>query len=121
MPLTGAAANRGRPAHTPAGGRGQHLAVTRGVAANPLAASRASLIAYFLATDLLAFGIALAQGLVTLNTLLPGGLQVVPLTVSLVVGRRYFCQSSAEALRRKIFLLITGLSGLALMRAIGFG
>ncbi len=35
--------------------------------------SRASLIAYFLVTDLLAFGIALTQGLVPLDTLYRGG------------------------------------------------
>ncbi len=82
--------------------------------------SRASLIAYFLIADLLAFGIALNQGMVTSDTIYRGGLLVVPLTVGLVVGRRCFSQSSAEALRRKVLLLLTVLSGLALIRAIGF-
>ena len=93
-----------------------YLATPAGVAV-----SRASLIAYFLATDLLAFGIALAQGLVTPETFYRGGLLVVPLTAGLVVGRRYFSRSSAEALRRKVLLLLTVLSGLGLIRAIGFG
>lgn len=83
--------------------------------------SRASLIAYFLITDLLAFGIALIQGLATPDTIYRAGVLVVPLTAGLVVGRRYFNQSSAEALRRRVLLLLTGLSGLALIRAIGFG
>ncbi len=83
--------------------------------------SRASLIAYFLVTDLLAFGIALAQGLVAPDTLYRGAILVIPLTAGLTVGRRYFRQSSAEALRRKVLLLLAVLSGLALIRAIGFG
>ena len=44
-----------------------------------MAVSRASLIAYFLVTDLLAFAIALAQGLVRPETFFRGGLLVVPL------------------------------------------
>ncbi|MGD8268486.1 MAG: hypothetical protein PVF55_09965 [Desulfobacterales bacterium] len=120
-PVTGVAADRGRPAHSSTGGRGQHPAAPRGGAANPRAVSRASLIAYFLVTDLLAFGVALAQGLVAPGTIYRAGVLVVPLTAGLVVGRRYFSQSSAEALRRKVLLLLTVLSGLALIRAIGFG
>ena len=83
--------------------------------------SRASLIAYFLVTDLLAFAIASAQGLVAPDTLYRAGLLAVPLTAGLIVGRRCFSQSSAEALRRKVLLLLTVLSCLALIRAIGFG
>ncbi len=83
--------------------------------------SRASLIAYFLATDFLAFGIALTQGLVTAVTMYRSMFLVVPLVAGLVMGRRYFSRSPAEALRRKVLLLLTVLSGLALIRAMGLG
>ncbi len=46
---------------------------------------------------------------------------MVPLTAGLLVGRRYFSRSSAEAPRRKVLLLLTALSGLSLIRASGFG
>lgn len=85
------------------------------------AVSRASLIAYFLATDLLAFGLALTQGLVTTDTLRRGAILGLPLLVGLVVGSRFFNQSQADAFRRKILVLLTVLAGFALVRVIWHG
>lgn len=85
-----------------------------------VAVSRASLIAYFLGTDLLAFGVSLTQGLVTVATLRLGAAMLLPLIVGLTVGRRFFSQSKAAAFRRKVLVLLAGLALLALVRAIGF-
>ena len=83
-----------------------------------VAVSRASLIAYFLATDIFAFGVSFLQGLVTTTTMRLAGMLALPLLVGLMLGSRFFHQSKADAFRRKVLLLLSLLATMALLRAI---
>ena len=80
--------------------------------------SRASIIAYFLGTDSLAWVISLAHGLVTLSTGILSGILCVPLILGIFLGNRLFTQSKEDAVRRKVLILLMLLSSAALLRTV---
>lgn len=83
-----------------------------------VAVSRASLIAFFFATDLLALGVCATQGLVTLKTGVLGGACITPMLIGIGVGNRFFDPSKAQAFRRKVLVLLVLLALIVLIRAI---
>ncbi len=68
--------------------------------------SRASLIAFFLVTDLFASGICVWKGLVTSETILRVGLLVVPLVLGLTAGARSFFKTDPELFRKRVLGLL---------------
>lgn len=82
------------------------------------AVSRASLIAFFLGTDILAFVICLTRGLVTSKTGIMCVSFFLPLLLGLVVGNHFFSRSKADAFREKVLILLMALAVIALVRAI---
>lgn len=82
------------------------------------AVSRASLIAFFLGTDILAFVICLTQGLVTSKTGIMCVSFFLPLLLGLGVGNHFFSRSKADAFREKVLILLMALAVIALVRAI---
>jgi len=83
-----------------------------------VAVSRASLIAFFLGTDFLAFIICLAQGLVNAKTGVMLGACLIPLLTGIGLGSHFFNQSNEESFRRKVLILLMILSSVAFMRAL---
>ena len=82
------------------------------------AVSRASLIAFFLGTDIFAFVICLTQGLVTSKTGIMCVSSLIPMLLGLVVGNHFFSRSKADAFREKVLILLMALAVIALLRAI---
>jgi uncharacterized membrane protein YfcA len=80
--------------------------------------SRASIIAYFLGTDSLAWIVSLTQGLVTFQTGILTGILCVPLLVGIFIGNRFFTQSDESAFKQKVLILLMLLSLAALLRTI---
>jgi uncharacterized membrane protein YfcA len=83
-----------------------------------VAVSRASIIAYFLGTDSLAWLVSLAQGLVTLQTGILTGILCAPLLVGIFIGNRFFTRSDESAFKQKVLILLMVLSLAALSRAV---
>jgi uncharacterized membrane protein YfcA len=81
------------------------------------AVSRASLITYFLGTDMVAAGFAAAYGLLTIETLLRALALLVPLALGVAIGKRRFAQSRPESFRRIVLILLMLLSIAGLIRA----
>jgi len=79
-----------------------------------VAVSRASLIAFFLGTDLLATGMCATQGLITPNTLLFALAMTIPLACGLMLGRKTFIRTDPEVFRRRVLQLLMLLSIAAL-------
>lgn len=81
------------------------------------AVSRASMIVYFLGTDLIAFAMAFLGGLITPRT----GLWVIwatlPLLAGILCGSRLFRHSTEEHFKRRVFTLLILLAFAALLRA----
>jgi uncharacterized membrane protein YfcA len=82
------------------------------------AVSRASLIAFFLGTDILAFFICLTQGLVTSKTGIMCVSFLIPMLLGLGIGNYFFSLSKADAFREKVLVLLMALAVIALVRAI---
>jgi len=82
------------------------------------AVSRASLIAFFFGTDLLALILCGTQGLVNSRTAVMGGVFLFPLLVGITLGNRFYSQSKAEAFRRKVLILLMALAAASLVRAL---
>jgi uncharacterized membrane protein YfcA len=80
--------------------------------------SRASIIAYFLGTDSLAWVVSLTQGLVTLQTGILTGILCAPLLLGIFLGNRFFTHSKEGALKRKVLILLMLLSLAALLRTV---
>ena len=80
--------------------------------------SRASIIAYFLGTDSLAWIVSLTQGLVSFKTGILTGVLCAPLFLGIFLGNRFFTQSNEDAFRRKVLILLMFLSLAALLRTI---
>jgi hypothetical protein len=74
--------------------------------------SRASLIAFFLATDLIATGLCIWNRLVTLQTIQLTGLFVIPLVIGLTAGARFFFKTDPDLFRKRVlaFLLIMAIT-----------
>ncbi len=82
------------------------------------AVSRASMIAFFLGTDLFAFGVAMAHGLTTSQTWLRVGISLLPLWLGIRIGSRWFDPQKTELYRRRTIALLMGLALLALGRSL---
>jgi len=80
--------------------------------------SRASIIAYFLGTDSLAWVVSLVQGLVTFKTGILTGILCAPLLLGIFLGNRFFTHSKEGAFKRKVLILLMLLALAALLRTI---
>ncbi|MCP4757616.1 MAG: sulfite exporter TauE/SafE family protein [Proteobacteria bacterium] len=80
--------------------------------------SRASLIAFFFGTDLLASGICAAHGLVKVDTLILAAIFLVPLILGLIAGSRSFIRTDPEAFRKKVMVLLLLMSVTMLTRTV---
>lgn len=83
-----------------------------------VAVSRASLIAFFLWTDVLALAACAAQGLVTVKTGILGGACIAPMLIGIGLGNRFFNPIKAQAFRRKVLVLLVLLALIVLIRAV---
>lgn len=82
------------------------------------AVSRASLIALFFGTDILAFFICFSQGLVTSKTGMMCASSLIPLLLGLGVGNHFFSRGNTEAFRKKVLILLMALAVIVLVRVI---
>ncbi|MBW1983642.1 MAG: sulfite exporter TauE/SafE family protein [Deltaproteobacteria bacterium] len=80
--------------------------------------SRASLITFFLGTDIFATAMCAVHGLVTIQKLLLAVVLFVPLVLGLYLGNRSFIQTPPEAFRKKVLILLFVLSFVALMHSV---
>jgi len=74
------------------------------------AVSRASLIVFFLGTDLLAASACLAAGLMSPRALSLAGWLLLPMTTGLLLGRRAFERTSSEVFRQRVLALLAALA-----------
>jgi len=86
-----------------------------------VAVSRASLITYFLGTDLMAAAVGAAYGLVTVTVVLRAGTLLLPLAAGVALGNRRFVATPPESFRRFVLILLMLLSMLGLLRALHGG
>lgn len=82
------------------------------------AVSRASMIAFFLGTDIFAFGVAMAHGLTTPQTWMLVAIALVPLWTGIGLGSRFFNPEKTETYRRRTIVLLMALALLALLRSL---
>ncbi|MCG6910115.1 MAG: sulfite exporter TauE/SafE family protein [Deltaproteobacteria bacterium] len=87
-------------------------------AKNDLQRARASLIAFFLATDLFAAVICATQGLMTIKGLKLTGMLLIPLVVGLTLGSRSFFKTDPEVFRRRVMALLIVLSIASFLQAV---
>lgn len=80
------------------------------------AVSRASMIAFFLGTDIFAFGVSMAHGLTTSQTWILLSIALVPLWLGINLGSRFFDPRKSETYRRRTIVLLMVLALLALGR-----
>ena len=83
-----------------------------------IAVSRASMIAFFLVTDIYAIMLCVNQGLVTTATGKICAATLIPLILGLRIGKHFFSHSKAEVFRRKVLFLLMALALTALVRSI---
>jgi len=83
-----------------------------------IASSRASLIAFFLATDLFATGLCATQGLLTAKSVAMTGILLIPLALGLTLGSRSFIRTDQELFRKSVLVLLVVLSIAAFIQAI---
>ena len=81
-----------------------------------VATSRASIIAFFFGTDILAGGICAYHGLVSGQTLILAVTYLIPLIIGITLGSRSFIKSDPEAFRKKVMLLLLIMSVAILVR-----
>jgi uncharacterized protein len=79
---------------------------------------RASIIAYFLATDALAAGLAAAGGLVDLDSLIRFAIFLPATLLGTALGARRFLGADPERFRRLALILLAVLAAAALLQAI---
>ena len=80
--------------------------------------SRASLIAYFLGTDIIAAGTCAGMGLLTLDSLHLFLAALIPMGIGLAVGKRTFFQTDQAVFRKRVMLYLILLSGLLLVKTV---
>jgi len=80
--------------------------------------SRASLIAFFFGTDILASGFCITQGLVHQSTLTLWGALLLPLIIGIQAGSRSFLKTDPEIFKKRVMLLLMVLSVASLARSI---
>lgn len=74
--------------------------------------SRASLIAFFLGTEIVAIGTFAGMGLITMESVRLFLTALIPMGVSLVVGKRSFIQTDQNVFRKRVMLYLMLLAGL---------
>jgi uncharacterized membrane protein YfcA len=82
------------------------------------AISRASLIAYFLVTDILAAGTCAVAGIMSIDHVREALILSIPMIAGLSFGKRAFTQTSEDRFRRRVLLYLMFLSLLTLVRAM---
>ncbi len=80
--------------------------------------SRASLIAYFLGTDIIAAGTCAGMGLLTLESLRLFLTALIPMGIGLAVGQRSFFQTDQAVFRKKVMVYLMLLAGLLLVKTV---
>jgi len=85
---------------------------------NDIQRARASLIAFFLATDLFAASICASQGLMTAKGLKLTGMLLMPLVVGLTLGSKSFLKTDPGVFRRRVMALLIVLSVASFCQAI---
>jgi len=83
--------------------------------------SRASLIAFFLGTELVAIGTFAGMGLITMESVRLFFTALIPMGVGLAVGKRSFIQADQTVFRQKVMLYLMLLAGLLFAQAIVAG
>jgi uncharacterized membrane protein YfcA len=81
------------------------------------AVSRASLIAFFLATDILAAGVCTAAGLMAASHVRQALILALPMAVGLFIGKQAFFRTPERVFRRRVLLYLMLLSLLTLVRS----
>jgi uncharacterized protein len=82
------------------------------------AAGRASIIAFFLATDALAAGLQAAQGVLGSEALLGAGALLPVMLVGVWAGARHFLKTDPDSFKRFSLFLLMGLGVAVLLRAL---
>lgn len=80
--------------------------------------SRASLIAYFLGTDILAAGACTGMGLLTMDSLRLFLAALIPTGIGLAFGKRIFFRTDQAVFRKKVMVYLILLSGLLLVKTV---
>lgn len=79
--------------------------------------SRASVIAYFFATDILASIICILRGLVLPKTLVITAVLLIPLVIGIQTGSRSFLHTEPETFKKRVMILLMVLSIVSLIRS----
>ena len=79
--------------------------------------SRASLIAFFFITDILASALCLLRGLVLHQTLVLAGVLLLPLIIGIHTGSRSFFRTEPETFKKRVMVLLMVLSLGSLVRS----
>ncbi len=85
-----------------------------------VAASRASIIVFFLGTDLIASALCTWQGLITLKTLSFTGILIIPMIIGINIGNRMFSFAEPEEFRKKVMILLLLMAIVIIVRATCF-
>jgi len=80
--------------------------------------SRASLIAFFLGTEIVAIGTFAGMGLMTVESVRLFLTALIPMGVGLVAGKRSFIQTDQTVFRKKVMLYLMVLAGLLFAKTI---
>jgi uncharacterized membrane protein YfcA len=80
--------------------------------------SRASVIAYFFATDILASIICFMRGLILQQTLTLTAVLLLPLVIGIQVGNRSFFRTEPETFKKRVMILLMVLSLVSLVRSL---
>ena len=82
------------------------------------ALGRASLIAFFLGTDVFAGAVCALQGLIQIRTLILFTVFLGPLILGLILGSRSFHKTDESVFRRRVLMLLMALSAVSLARTV---
>ncbi len=80
--------------------------------------SRASLIAFFLGTDIIAAGACAGMGLLSVDSLRLFLVALIPMGIGLLAGNRSFLQTDQVVFRKKVMLYLILLAGLLLVKTV---
>jgi len=83
----------------------------------PMVVLRATLVAFFFATDIIFIGAASSHGLYNQALLLQSALMVIPMFIGIVFGARLFNYFSEAQLKRGVIALLMLLSSIGLAKA----
>lgn len=80
--------------------------------------SRASLIAFFFGSDLIASGVCAGSGMISPDTLKLFLAALLPLVIGVFAGNREFVRTEPEVFRHRVLLFLILVSGLLLIKGI---